>query len=265
MNMSVSACGALVVMMLGLLAGCTTYQPGTGEAVSLMSLAEARKIVRTLPNGEYASVEGSPRLGLDRVEIRWSGLRFFYTNGQSNNCRFDQITPVATIEYGFARVRTEMSGCPRDKYENVLVGFGRDGNKARLLADAIHVLKQDYLARTAPESPQQQAAFDSVVRQYRETQPPPTLPEGAARFKVQAEFAVQQKRFEDAVDLYAKALEVAPWWSQGRYNRGLLLGEIGAYGEATRELQKYLKLEPGAPNARAVQEQIYRWESVTTR
>lgn len=116
-----------------------------------------------------------------------------------------------------------------------------------------------------PETPQQLAAFEAAVRQYRATQPPPALPEGAARFKVQAEFAVQQKRFEDAADLYAKALEVAPWWPQGRYNRGLILGELEAYDEGIRELQKYLKLEPGAPNARAVQEQIYRWESVATK
>jgi antitoxin component HigA of HigAB toxin-antitoxin module len=42
-----------------------------------------------------------------------------------------------------------------------------------------------------------------------------------------------------------------------------LLGELEAYTEAVRELQKYLKFAPEAPNAQAVQTLIYQWESLT--
>jgi tetratricopeptide (TPR) repeat protein len=102
------------------------------------------------------------------------------------------------------------------------------------------------------------------VKDYR-SNPAVELPEAVKRYLVQAEFAIQEKRFDDAASLYGKALGVAPWWPQGRHNRGLLLGELGAYTEAVRELRKYLQLEPAAPNAAEVQIKIYQWESVSRR
>jgi len=74
--------------------------------------------------------------------------------------------------------------------------------------------------------------------------------------------AVQQKRFNDAVDLYDQALEIAPWWPAGRYNRGLILGELKDYEGAIGELKRYLKIDPDAANARAVQLKIYEWEGM---
>jgi tetratricopeptide (TPR) repeat protein len=194
----------------------------------------------------------------EQIELERLGVRLVYSGGRSNICRFDQIKGLKQEDAGH---QATLLGCLGIDQSDAAIRFGR-GADTRRFVDAVYVLRQDYLARTAPETPQQQAAFDSVVRQYRATQPAPALPESAARLKVQAEFAVQQKRFDDAADLYEKALEIAPWWPQGRYNRGLILGELGAHAEAVRELQKYLKLEPAAPNARAVQEQVYRWESV---
>jgi len=111
----------------------------------------------------------------------------------------------------------------------------------------------------------QEAAFESVAQSYRNASVKPQLPEEAVRYKVQAELAVQQKRFDDAVDLYDKALGIALWWAPGHYNRGLILGELKDYEEGIRALQKYLKLEPNAPNARAVQLKIYEWESLVPR
>lgn len=106
----------------------------------------------------------------------------------------------------------------------------------------------------------QEAAFESAARSYRNASVKPQLPEEAVRYKVKAELAVRQKRFDEASDLYDQALGIAPWWPQGHYNRGLILGEMGTYEEAVVELKRYLKLEPDAPNARAVQLKIYEWE-----
>src|ERR1039457_4308920 len=57
--------------------------------------------------------------------------------------------------------------------------------------------------------------FQEVVAKYRAANPKPGLPEEARKFKVQAEFAVQEKQFDKAVEFYGKALEIAPWWSEG--------------------------------------------------
>lgn len=118
------------------------------------------------------------------------------------------------------------------------------------------------MARAGAVSPEQQAAFEQVVRNYHEASVKPVLPEEAVKFKVQAELAVQQKRFDEAVDLFEQALLVAPWWPAGHYNRGLILGELKDYQDGIRELQNYLRLEPDAANARAVQLKVYQWESL---
>jgi len=66
--------------------------------------------------------------------------------------------------------------------------------------------------------------------------------------------------FDGAFEHYAKALAIAPWWPEGRFNRALILGELKRYSEAVREMKRYLQLVPDAPNARASQDKIYEWE-----
>lgn len=121
------------------------------------------------------------------------------------------------------------------------------------------------LAHTSAVDPAQEAAFERAAQSYRTAAVKPQLPEEAVKYKVQAELAVQQKRFDDAVELYDQALGIAPWWPAGHYNRGLIFGELQDYEEGIRALQKYLKLEPEASNARAVQLKIYQWESLVPR
>lgn len=246
--------------MAGLIVGCAHENEANyqleHDRIQQMSLMQAQETIRAYRGKthlHYLPVQ---------IQITWFGLRFIYQEGPSDTCRFDRV--ILKTYYSHAR----LACCPSVHNKNPLhfdslyVNFEDKSELTRFL-DAVHILKQNYFARTAPESPQQQAAFDAIVKQFRAGQFPPTLPEGAQRYKAQAEFAVKQKRFDDAIDLYGKALEVAPWWPQGRYNRGQLLGELEAYTEAVRELQKYLKFAPEAPNAQAVQTLIYQWESLT--
>jgi tetratricopeptide (TPR) repeat protein len=104
--------------------------------------------------------------------------------------------------------------------------------------------------------------FQEVVAKYQAANPKPGLPEEARKFKVQAEFAMQEKQFAKAAELYNKALEIAPWWPEGHFNRALILGETKKYWEAMREMKRYLLLVPDAPDARAAQDKIYQWEGV---
>ncbi len=113
-----------------------------------------------------------------------------------------------------------------------------------------------------PEDPLEAAAFEAEARKYRESAVKPAFPEEARKYKAQAEFALQQKKFENAVDLYGRALKAAPWWPDGHFNRALILGELSRYEEAIREMKRYLLLAPDAPDARDAQDRIYQWESV---
>ena len=76
---------------------------------------------------------------------------------------------------------------------------------------AASVAAQKNGGTAAIEAPPPQAAevnsqdtnelFQKVVAKYRAANPKPRLPEEARKFKVQAEFAVQKKLFDQAVEL----------------------------------------------------------------
>lgn len=108
--------------------------------------------------------------------------------------------------------------------------------------------------------PQEEASFVKAAQDYRNAVNKPALPEEARKFKVQAEETVRDKKYEKAAELYGKALNIAPWWPEGRFNRAMILGETRYYLGAIREMKRYLTLVPNAPDARAAQDKIYAWE-----
>ena len=110
------------------------------------------------------------------------------------------------------------------------------------------------LAEDAPDS------FQDVVTAYQAANPKPEFPEEARKYKVQAEFAEQEKRVDFAIELYGKALDLAPWWAEGHYKLALALAQVQRYPEATREMKHFLMLAPDAPEARAAQDKIYQWQ-----
>jgi peptidylprolyl isomerase len=122
------------------------------------------------------------------------------------------------------------------------------------------IIKMKLADEQPPPSPEEQANFDEVVRTYRAAAKKPVLPEDAHKFKVQAESAVREKQFDEAIGLYAQALKVAPWWPAGHFNRALLLAETDAYADAIAEMKRYLLLVPDASDARAAQDKVYEWE-----
>lgn len=164
----------------------------------------------------------------------------------------DLFIPLACVSAG--------KGGEAMSYDSCMF-FWRGGSAATAARDFVRA----WNVLAGAVDPAQEAVFERAAQSYRNAQVKPPLPEEAVKYKVQAELAVQQKRFDDAVDLYEQALGIAPWWPAGHYNRGLILGELQDYQGGIRALQKYLKLEPDAANARAVQLKIYQWESLVPR
>lgn len=115
--------------------------------------------------------------------------------------------------------------------------------------------------KLAPALQEQQMAFESQATSYRDAQVKPVPGEDVRRYRVQAEAAVSERRYQDAAGLYTKALYIAPWWPEGHFNAALIFGELHQYGKAIDHMQKYLALVPNAPDARAAQDRIYVWES----
>jgi ankyrin repeat protein len=140
----------------------------------------------------------------------------------------------------------------------------RHTNIIKLLKDAQAGVVQIQKVIAAPlEDPAEAAAFEAEAKRYRESAVKPAFPEEARKYKAQAEFAFQQRKLENAAELYAKSLRAAPWWPDGHFNRAHILGELSRYEEAVREMKRYLLLAPDAPDAREAQDKIYQWEGVS--
>jgi len=145
----------------------------------------------------------------------------------------------------------------KDGKESYLRLSTGDISNTKHVADALYVLKQNAIKDVYEFD----TSFTASLADYRnKAASNAALPEEANRYKVQAAGAVRDKEFDEAADLYAAALKIAPWWTAGHFNRALVLGEAGDYEMAKREMNYYLQLVPDAPNARAAQDKIYEWE-----
>jgi tetratricopeptide (TPR) repeat protein len=146
-------------------------------------------------------------------------------------------------------------------YGNVYLSAGNslylqvsEADGARNIANALAVIK------AAPSQKEQQAAFDEQAKFYRDAPVKPIPGEDVRRYQVQADVAVNEKRFQDAANLYGRAVDIAPWWPEGHFNAAVILGDLRQYDKAIDQLPKYLTLVPNAPDARAAQDKIYAWE-----
>lgn len=111
------------------------------------------------------------------------------------------------------------------------------------------------------ESPLIAATFDGLASSYRADPAAYVMSEETRALKVQAETYVREKKPFFAVQRFREALTLSPWWPQGRFNLALIYGELELHSMAIAQMEKYLKLVPDAPNARAAQDKIYAWRA----
>jgi tetratricopeptide (TPR) repeat protein len=105
----------------------------------------------------------------------------------------------------------------------------------------------------------------ALQRIYLEQPVKPALPEEARRFNVQAEAAVREQRYDDAIAAFEKVVNLAPWWPQAHFNLAVLSAEQKKYQEAVNWMKGYLQWAPNAPDARQAQDKIYEWEGVAAQ
>jgi len=220
------------------------------NSVQNLSVDDARRLVQHM--GSYTKLENyrknnAATYTIAAVHITTSRLIIDLNGGPTVEIFLTKFTAVSHCGH---------NGCVIFVDNNYLLDISNDA-AANHLCEAFYKLKQATIRNHSPEN---DARFEQVAKAYNEAVVKPVLSEEVHRLKVQAEDAVQDKKFYDAADLYEHALEVAPWWPEGHFNRALVLGEVGEYGEAKREMEHYLQLVPDAPNARAVQDKIYSWE-----
>ena len=81
------------------------------------------------------------------------------------------------------------------------------------------------------------------------------------KYRLLAENAVKENRFDSAVEEYEAGLEINPTWPEGHFNAALLYAELGYYPEAMHHMRAYLELTPEAPDAQQARDQVVIWEA----
>ena len=103
--------------------------------------------------------------------------------------------------------------------------------------------------------------FKPLAEQYRKLPVKPPVPEEQRRYIVQANALNQMKQYDQALELYHKAVEVDPVAFPAAYsNMALLSAQMNNYTLAIHFMKRYLMLVPEAEDARSAQDKIYEWE-----
>ena len=104
--------------------------------------------------------------------------------------------------------------------------------------------------------------FGEALAKYKDPASRPPLPEDVRKFKIQAEFAVDQKKLDDAINYYTQGVIAARWWADGYFNLALLHAERKNFHEAIRVMKRFIALQEGTPDARRAMDMTYRWEAM---
>jgi len=247
-----------------LLSGCASSPYSYRPSPSVVKETSARTALAQLSQYRlsYDIFRGNTGFALARKFTTWthneSGL-LFDLQEERIDCRFQSMDPsVFSLPTPNGPNYHVYLGPACDWSVTVMPSL--DQNTAINFANTLFVLKQK---SGRVRSPMDEPEFRKAVDDYRSRKAKNRLQlsEPARRYRVQAEAAIQEKRFADAERYFEELLKIEPWWPAGHYNRALILGEIGNYDEAALEMKKYLALEPNAPDARAARDQIYVWES----
>lgn len=236
----------LCFAMLVLLVSCVTYVPAPDLTQRLSAKQARNTLINRLKKNGYVIAGTFTTYDITGVRVTPTKLVVANESGHDRIIQFNSIRNIAT------------------ESDQIIILDGKrmlGVYKAHDIVDAIYVLQQYSI-----NADEYEVSFAASLADYRKKAVSnAALPEEANRYKVQAEGAVRDKEFDDAADFYAEALKIAPWWPVGHFNRALVLGEAGEYGEAKREMKYYLQLVPEAPNARAAQDKIYDWERLESK
>ncbi|NTW33326.1 MAG: tetratricopeptide repeat protein [Bacteroidetes bacterium] len=131
------------------------------------------------------------------------------------------------------------------------------------LADAFTELDKAWLHSTGmgkADLDSRDTILKYIFKVYPLMSEKPELPELARKYMVQANIATEEKKYSDAVELFNKALSIAPYEPVSYLNRALLKEILLNYKGAIADAKKYIELYPDASNARTAQDKIYEWE-----
>jgi tetratricopeptide (TPR) repeat protein len=129
-----------------------------------------------------------------------------------------------------------------------------------------------YLARTTQDDQDAKLnawleTFKPKAEAWRQMKVKPAMPEEAHEHQVLAEYAYKQKDIPKAMNEFAAALRIFPYWPDGQYDLATMTSEIGGrpgYRNAIFHMECFLALTPDSPDAEAAQDSIIVWKDKMT-
>lgn len=185
-----------------------------------------------------------------RNQHGWSALGIAAYNKETQAAKI-LISKGADVDHAISMAERDAANAKKPE---------KDSSAAAMLRELRETVKRCTIKYRRDES--EEAAFRESAARYRSLPAKPELPEEAREFRVRAEYAIGQKQFQEAVDLYGRALKISPWWPEGHFNQALILGEMGCPEEAIAAMNRYIALVPDAPDIRAARDRVYQWKGM---
>lgn len=123
-------------------------------------------------------------------------------------------------------------------------------------AAVTHYCRMLRLGAEGPEAADAASRIDELVAART-----PELPSAAVAAFRSALAAYDAGRLDGAARAFGRAYDAAPEWTDPLYDRGVVLLRLGQREEALADLQRYLELEPGAPDAISVSQRMGQLQS----
>lgn len=93
---------------------------------------------------------------------------------------------------------------------------------------------------------------------------PPFMNEKARRLAIEAQVVAQEKNYQEAIQIYWKAINEAPWVANLYYDHALLIAEAAQknddFNTAIIEMKRFMMLSKNTTETREAQDRIYLWE-----
>lgn len=203
--------------------------------------------------------------GLDwQGDALWHRGRAYYKLGQREAARADaraaqDFLPQQALAFEGDHILDfyELEKRARVADESVAIGTKAE-DEGNLLA-AFQAYQRAHAWGVGRSDAMTQAAA-GMMRLYPKLSARPTVSEQVRRLAVQGDTAAGAQKYDQALALYARTVEAAPWWPKARYNLAMLKAQRDNFPGAIAEMQQYLTLAPGAPDIRVAQDLIYQWQ-----
>lgn len=131
------------------------------------------------------------------------------------------------------------------------------------LYDALHDYEAALQVLPAEWAPRdvEQRLEEKTIKVVLRMNPRPAIPQDAMRHEIYGITAARTAKgpadLDNAVEEFDKVLRLAPWWAGAYKNLATVLEKEQRYRAAARNLQLYLLAAPNAPDAQAMQKEVY--------